>query len=73
MLKTLTGNDGKKIFIHRNIEINCTDDDADTSCGDKHVWVSEDDDFDLEELHQQHVDGGPHKVIVIKKKIAIED
>ena len=37
------------------------------------IWVFDDEDIDLEELHQMHQGGAGHKVIVIKKKVVAED
>jgi len=72
-VEILAGEDGEQIFIHKNLEFSCNDDDANSSCSDKTAWLSEHHDIELGEIHEQHVDGGPHKVIVIKKEISIED
>jgi hypothetical protein len=57
--------DGDNIFIHKEIEISCTDEDDETSC-EEMVWISDGEDIDFEELHKAHADGEAHKVIVIR-------
>lgn len=61
--------DGKNVFIHKEVEISCTDDEDGTTCSEHMVLMSDDEDFDLEELHEAHQSGEGHKVIVIKKDI----
>ena len=65
--------DGENVFIHKEIEISCTDDEEGTDCSDRVVWISDDGNVDLEELHEAHENGEGHKVIVIKKEIITED
>lgn len=65
--------DGENVFIHKEVEISCTDDEDGTACSERMIWVSDDEDVDLEELHESHQSGEGHKVIVIKKEIVIED
>ncbi len=65
--------DGHTVFIHKEIELSCTDEEEGTNCNDTVVWISEDEDIDLEELHEMHQGGDTHKVIVIKKKVITED
>ena len=65
--------DGENVFIHKEIEISCTDDEDGTTCSDRMIWISDDEDVDLEELHESHQSGEGHKVIVIKKEIVSED
>ena len=65
--------DGENVFIHKEIEISCTDDENGTTCSDRMIWISDDEDVDLEELHESHQSGEGHKVIVIKKEIVSED
>jgi hypothetical protein len=65
--------DGENVFIHKEIEISCTDEDDETSCTDKVVWISDGEDIDLEELHEVHGDGQAHKVIIIEKDVIHED
>ena len=65
--------DGHTVIIHKEIELSCTDGDEGTNCDEKLVWVSEDEDIDLEELHEMHQGEQGHKVIVIKKKVVSED
>jgi len=63
----------KHVFIHKEIELSCTDDEEGTSCSDKTIWVSDNGDIDLEEIHEKHSSGNAHKVIVIRKEIITED
>jgi hypothetical protein len=65
--------DGENVFIHKEVEISCTDDEDGTTCSDRMIWISDDEDLDLEELHESHQSGKGHKVIVIKKEIVSED
>ena len=65
--------DGHTVIIHKEIELSCTDDEEGTNCDEKLVWVSEDENIDLEELHEIHQGEQGHKVIVIKKKVVSED
>lgn len=65
--------DGENVFIHKEVEISCTDDEDGTTCSDRMIWISDDEDLDLEELHESHQSGEGHKVIVIKKEIVSED
>jgi hypothetical protein len=64
---------GENIVIHKEIEIECTDDEGETSCTDKMVWMSDDEDIDIDELHKMHKNQEGHKVIVIKKEIDTHD
>jgi hypothetical protein len=52
--------EGDNVFIHKEIEFSCTDDEEGTSCSDKAVWVSDDGDE-------------AHKVIVIRKEVITEN
>jgi len=65
--------EGDNVFIHKEIELSCSDDEEGTSCSDKVVWVSDGEESDLEEIHEMHKSGDAHKVIVIKKEIITED
>ena len=65
--------DGENVVIHEEIEIECTDDAGETSCTDKMVWISGDEDIDIEELHEMHENQEGHKIIVIKKEIETND
>ena len=60
--------DGANVIIHKEIEVTCTDDEDGTNCSNTMVWMSDDDEINLEKLHENHADGKGHKVIVIKKK-----
>ena len=65
--------DGENVFIHEEIEITCTDDEEDgITCSDKVVLISDGEEIDFEELHEKHMGGDGHKVIVIKKEIDTE-
>ena len=64
--------DGDNVFIHKEIEISCTDTDDETSC-EKMVWISDGEDIDFEELHKAHADGEAHKVIVIRGEADTND
>jgi hypothetical protein len=57
--------DGDHVFIQKQIEIICSDDDEGTHCDDEHI--------DMDQLHQVHESGGEHKLIVIRKEHIIED
>jgi hypothetical protein len=61
--------EGQSIIIHKEIELSCTDDDEGAGCSDNLVWMSDEEEHDIEELHREHADGNIHKVIVIKQKI----
>ena len=65
--------EGDNVFIHKEIELSCEDDEEGTRCSDKTIWVSDDGDIDLEEIHEKHISGEAHKVIVIRKEIITED
>lgn len=65
--------EGDNVFIHKEVELSCTDDEEGTTCSDKMVWVTDGEDIDLEEIHELHKSGDAHKVIVIKKEIITED
>lgn len=64
---------GENIVIHKEIEIECIDDEGETTCTDKMVWMSDDEDINFEELHKMHKNQEGHKVIVIKKEIDTDD
>jgi len=65
--------DSENIFIHKDIELSCTDEEAGTRCNEKMVWISDGADIDLEEIREMHQSGEGHKVIVIKQGIVTED
>jgi len=64
---------GEHVIIHKEIELSCSDDDDETSCSDKILWISDGEDFDLEELHEMHEGSEGHKIIMIRKKMVTED
>jgi hypothetical protein len=63
----------ESFIIHEEIEIECTDDNGETSCTDKMVWMSDDEDIDIEDLHEMHINQEGHKVIIIKTEIDTDD
>lgn len=65
--------DGDHVFIHKEIKLSCTDEEEGTSCGDKMVWISEGEDMDLDGLHEMHLSGEGHKIIVIRKELVTQD
>jgi len=65
--------EGDHVFVHKEIELSCTDDEEGSSCSDTTIWVSGDEDIDLEELHEEHKSAQAHKVIVIRKEVITED
>ena len=65
--------DGENVFIHKEVEISCTDDEDGTSCSDRMIWISGDESIDLEELHELHQNDDGHKIIVIEKEVVSED
>lgn len=60
--------EGANIIIHKEIELSCNDDDDGTSCSEELVWISDEEEHHIEDLHHKHSDGDVQKVIVIKKK-----
>jgi hypothetical protein len=66
--------DGNHIVIHKEVELSCSDDDeAGTSCSNSMVWISDDEEINLEELHEMHSNGEGARVIIIKKEVITED
>lgn len=65
--------DGDHVFIHKEIKLSCTDEEEGTNCGDKMVWISEGEDMDLDGLHEMHLSGEGHKIIVIRKELVTQD
>ncbi len=61
--------DGEMLIIHKEIKLSCSDQELGASCSDPMIWVSEGEDIDLDELHQMHLNGEGHKVIVIRKEV----
>lgn len=59
--------DGEKVILHKEVEITCSDDDEKPACGDRMIWISDNEDLDAEELHEGH------KFIVVKKIQTTED
>ena len=74
-IASFVSDEGENIIIHKEIELTCTSDEEGTDCSDKMKWVYEDDDIDLEELREMHMNGkgAGHKVIIIKKHVVTED
>ena len=65
--------DGEHVFIHREVEITCSEDDEGTNCDEEMIWVSDDEHIDLEKMHEEHGNGEEHKLIVIRKVQVSED
>lgn len=65
--------EGQHVLLHGDTELSCGTDDDETSCSEKMVWISDDEEFDLEELHEMHANGDGHKIIVIKKHVVAKD
>ena len=65
--------DGENVFIHKEVEVSCTDDGDGTACSDRMIWISGDENIDLEALHESHQSGEGHKVIVIEREVISED
>ena len=57
--------DGVHVFVHREVEITCSDDDEGMHCNDEHI--------DMDNLLEEHQNGGEHKLIVIRKEQIIKD
>lgn len=70
---TWVSEDGASVFINKEIEFSCTDDDEGTGCADQLVWVTEGDDIDIERIHELHQGEDGHKIMVIRKKIITEN
>lgn len=65
--------EGGNVFIHKEIEVSCTDEEEGASCSDRIIRVTDGEDVDLEQIHEMHEGEGSHKVIVIKKQINTQD
>jgi hypothetical protein len=65
--------EGDHIIVHEDMELSCNNDDEESNCSEKMVFISDGEDFEIEELHQNHADSEDHKIIIIKKKVVIED
>ncbi len=66
--------DGENVFIHKDVEITCSDDEEEgTHCSDQMIWISDGEDIDIEKLHEAHESHEEHKIIVIKKVHTTED
>jgi len=75
LLKLNSNHDGlhEEHIMEKHVEIICDSDEEESDCADKMIWVSSDEDIDIEELHEMHKNDEDHKVIVIKKKIVSKD
>lgn len=62
-------------FAYEEIEITCTDDGDESDCAKRVVWITEGDEAetDIELLHEEHLDGKGHKLIVITSKTDSND
>ena len=56
-------------MVKKHVEVIC---DSDEGC-EEMIWISDDEDIDLEELHKMHEGEEGHKFIVIKKEIITQD
>ena len=56
-------------MVKKHVEVIC---DSDEGC-EEMIWISADEDIDLEELHKMHEGEEGHKFIVIKKEIITQD
>ena len=65
--------DGEHVVIHREVEVTCNDNDEGDHCSHQMVLISDDEDIDLERLHEEHGSGEGHKLFVIKKVQVTED
>jgi len=65
--------DGEHVILHEDMELSCMNDDEAPNCSEKMIFISDGQDFEFEELHQEHADGEDHKIVIIKKKVGIED
>jgi len=59
--------EGEHIFIHRDVDINCSDDDEGSNCHEEMIWASDDQHMNLEKLHEDHGSEEDHEFIVIRK------
>ena len=59
--------------MEKHVEIICDSDEEESDCAEEMIWVSSDEDVDIEELNEMHKNDEGHKVIVIKKKIIAKD
>jgi len=65
--------DGEHVIIHREVEVTCDDNDEGDHCDHQVVLISDDEDIDLERMHEEHTSGIGHNVIVIKRVQIEED
>ncbi len=56
-------------MVTKHVEIIC---DNDEEC-DETVMLFDGEDLDLERIHEMHMDGGNHKIIVIEKEVISRD
>jgi hypothetical protein len=64
--------DGEHVFIHKEVEISCSDEEDGSNCSDHTVWISDGEEMDLGELHEMHEGEEGYKVI-IKKEVITEN
>ena len=65
--------EGEHVSIHREMEVTCSDDEEGSRCNHQMILISDDEDIDLEGLHEEHEGGEGHKIIMIKKVHVTED
>lgn len=64
------------VFVHKNIEITCSDDSEDgeeVDCEHFMIMTTGDGEVDIESMHEAHKDGEGRKVIVITSKTEFND
>ena len=63
------------VMLDEDMEFFCSDEADSSSCSDHIAWIADGDDIDIdiEALHELHMSDEDHQVIVIKKKISIQD
>lgn len=66
---------GELVMLDKDIEFFCSDEEEGSDCRDHVMWIADGDDIDIdiEALHELHMSDADHQVIVIKKKISIQD
>ncbi len=66
---------GELVLMAEDIEFFCSDEEEGSDCSDHVMWIADSDDIDIdiEALHELHMSGEDHQVIVIKKKISHQD
>ena len=63
---------GEHVLIHKEVGLVCDSKDE-ASCSENMVILSDDEEFDLQELHEMHANDSGQRIIVIKKEVTIEN